>query len=404
MKFFFFLFSVSSDRLLSNYVFYPFKTGININGSNTNQTINSTSDKIYCQCKGSSSSISSQSNVNICSNNLARQLATTTINTNRRKRSTTSSNQVALTQSIDLTKFQAPLQNASKDTCNEILANNPQLILCNSKGIINLSQLVNNCKLDFNSTGIDIWPAKYLESQKSKCKFVIVNDQSFQLSTSVNGQIVYTIPDDIISSLCLNNCSQHGQCSSDGSCVCNTGYAGQDCSVNLSQSPNITYFSLANSTCNTRLENCYEIYFVGNGFSDSVSEDNSLVNLAVYNPIKKTLNNKTNLSSSNLFVLTNEVFFLKLDNKIVNVTRKVNKISSTSIITSNAYSNYTMSVNLKYSNNNGSFSNQVTFLIYDSLCQQCNSTNTCTIKVCNLYIYMALSINFQTGCERTIYI
>jgi hypothetical protein len=207
-----------------------------------------------------------------------------------------------------------------------------------------------------------------------------VNDQSFQPSTTVNGQIVYTIPTDIISSLCLNNCSQNGQCSTDGSCVCNTGYAGQDCSINLSQPPNITYFSLANNTCNTRLENCYEIYFVGNGFSNSASEDNSLVNLAVYNPIKKTLNNNTNLSSSNLFVLTNQVFFLKLDNTIVNVTRKVSKRSTSN--TSNVYSNYTMSATLKYSNSNGSFSNQVTFLIYDSLCQLCSSTNTCTIKVC----------------------
>jgi hypothetical protein len=54
----------------------------------------------------------------------------------------------------------------------------------------------------------------------------------------------------------------NGQCSSSGVCVCNIGYDGADCSINLKQPPNITYFSLQNNICNTRLENCYEIYFL----------------------------------------------------------------------------------------------------------------------------------------------
>ena len=50
---------------------------------------------------------------------------------------------------------------------------------------------------------------------------------------------------------------------------------------------------------------------------------------------------------------------------------------------------YTMSATLKFSNdqNNGTFSNQVSFLIYDSLCQQCDSNNACTIKVKSYLIY-----------------
>jgi hypothetical protein len=362
-------------------MFYPFNTGND--NINTNQTQNATSNKIYCKCNGQSNSV--------CSNNLARNQVSTN---DRRKRSTSTTNQqVSLSKSIDLSQFEEPLKNASKDTCNETLANNVQLILCDQKGIININELVTNCKLDFNSTGIDIWPAKYLESQKSKCKFVLVNDQSLQPSTTVNGQIVYSIPTDFISNLCLNNCSMNGQCSSSGVCVCNIGYDGADCSINLKQPPNITYFSLQNNICNTRLENCYEIYFVGSGFSNS-DNGNSLVNLAIYNPIKKILNNNTNLSSSNLFVITNKVFFLKLDNQITNITRNINKRSIDNS-TSSSYSNYTMSATLKFSNdqNNGTFSNQVSFLIYDSLCQQCDSNNACTIKV-KLYLIYKLFFYF----------
>ena len=132
----------------------------------------------------------------------------------------------------------------------------------------------------------DIWPKFYLDSVQSQCKFILINDQSLQHSQIVNGTIVYSLPTDIISSMCLNNCSNtNGVCDLTGSCVCNPGFEGLDCSISLNTSPNITYNSLTNNMCDTRKENCYELFFIGNGFSDSFS-GSAVLNLNTYDPIK----------------------------------------------------------------------------------------------------------------------
>ena len=71
------------------------------------------------------------------------------------------------------------MKNAAKDSCNETLSTNPQLVLCDQKGIINLTQIINDCKIDYNGTLTDIWPEFYLNSVKGQCKFILLNDQSF---------------------------------------------------------------------------------------------------------------------------------------------------------------------------------------------------------------------------------
>lgn len=165
------------------------------------------------------------------------------------------------------------------------MSTNAQLILCDQKLIINLTEIISNCKLDFNGTNLDIWPARYLNAQKGKCKFIITSDQTYHTPVNVNGQIVYSFPTDIISGMCLNNCSNKGFCSSSGSCACNTGYDGIDCSINLTKPPNITTNTFQNNMCDTRKQNCYELFFKGSGFSDS-SSGNALVSTTIYDPIK----------------------------------------------------------------------------------------------------------------------
>lgn len=125
-----------------------------------------------------------------------------------------------------------------------------------------------------------------MNSVKGQCKFILLNDQSLQENTIVNGQTVYSLPTDIISSMCLNNCSNtNGKCDSSGNCQCNPGYDGIDCSINLNASPNITHNSFTNNMCNVRKENCYELFFIGNGFSDSPNGE-GVINLKNFDPIK----------------------------------------------------------------------------------------------------------------------
>ncbi len=115
--------------------------------------------------------------------------------------------------------------------------------------------------------------------------------------------------------------------------------------------------------------------------------------------IKGTLNGTTQIDSSSLFVLSNSVLFLKLNYPMANVSQKVNRTRNarSSETLNNTYttvgSNFTMKTQLTFANSQSSSatSNSVTLLIYDSLCQNCNSVDICTIQVNHIFKYIYFS-------------
>lgn len=93
-----------------------------------------------------------------------------------------------------------------------------------------------------------------------------------------------------------------------------------------------------------------------------------------------------NLGTTNVFVVNSEIVFLKLDNPNATSTRISN--SEKRLDSSSSSSNYTMRANIRYTNDiSGSiFSNDITVLVYDSLCNDCTSLNSCTVKPSTCYI------------------
>jgi len=96
------------------------------------------------------------------------------------------------------------------------------------------------------------------------------------------------------------------------------------------------------------------------------------------------LKNSTQLDSDNLYVISNRVFFLKL----IYPMSYINKNRTTRAITLNntqasESSNYTLRATVTFANSKTtySFSNNVTILIFDSMCQNCSSVNNCEIQV-----------------------
>ena len=90
-----------------------------------------------------------------------------------------------------------------------------------------------------------------------------------------------------MATMCLNSCSSHGTCNTNGVCECNAGYDGIDCSTNLNSPPNITFntFQSRNNMCDTRTQNCYDLFFKGTGFSNGASS-NVAVSISIYDPVK----------------------------------------------------------------------------------------------------------------------
>ena len=66
--------------------------------------------------------------------------------------------------------------------------------------------------IDFKSTKIDKWAHLYLTSRKGWCQNVLINDGAVYDTAVENGTVVYVKKYDLLNTLCLNNCSSHGQC------------------------------------------------------------------------------------------------------------------------------------------------------------------------------------------------
>lgn len=95
-----------------------------------------------------------------------------------------------------------------------------------------------------------------------------------------------------------------------------------------------------------------------------------------------------------MFVVNSEIVFLKLNNPTTKVSRfSMNKNRIDASVSS---INFTMRTTLTFTNNivNGTtFSNDVTLLVYDSLCNECTSVTSCTLKVC--YYSYIMNISFS---------
>ena len=70
----------------------------------------------------------------------------------------------------------------------------------------------NKLTIDFKSTKIDKWANFYLTSRKGWCQNVLINDGAVYDTAVENGTVVYVKKYDLLNTLCLNNCSSHGQC------------------------------------------------------------------------------------------------------------------------------------------------------------------------------------------------
>ena len=59
-------------------------------------------------------------------------------------------------------------------------------------------------------------------------------------------------------------------CLSVGTCTCNEGWSGSDCTVNVTKAPEIYYVD-GGGLCNGQLQDCLDITVIGVNFADTDS-------------------------------------------------------------------------------------------------------------------------------------
>ncbi|CAB3381945.1 Hypothetical predicted protein [Cloeon dipterum] len=147
--------------------------------------------------------------------------------------------------------------------CQNYVANSLAAQQCDYVADVKVSDRIVECANDIHTTNDSSWAAVALNNLKYDCKTEIYRNLSLWEETH-DGKIVP--PSDLLSSLCINNCSGTGECKN-GVCMCKGGYVGSDCSINQNLPPVIT--GLTMNPCDVQETSCKYVIVSGPKFAEN---------------------------------------------------------------------------------------------------------------------------------------
>ncbi|XP_041368567.1 uncharacterized protein LOC121382945 isoform X2 [Gigantopelta aegis] len=222
---------------------------------------------------------------------------------------------------------------------------------CNQVERINLhlEETVDFCVDDIKITDDTQWTMAALDSFTVQCLSEI--SRRVDLWVTVGGET--TPPAAVVNVICSNDCSGNGRCSQ-GECICNNNWIGEDCSVNATQPPVLSRIQ-AGDLCDVRVnKHCRRLILIGSSFVESTAAVCHITEISVGNRFdgNATYTVNTTYISSDVVVCE-----LRSDS----------------------------SINISVSNDGTLVSETQTYIIYNSACVICTSqgcssrTDICTI-------------------------
>ncbi|XP_061183307.1 uncharacterized protein LOC133191576 [Saccostrea echinata] len=149
--------------------------------------------------------------------------------------------------------------------CNESFTHDLAVVTCIEKVNTSVAKYINGCVEDIKMIGNSEFLQATLDTLKKECVTTASRDSQFSNSTTDDGG---SILDLLRSLVCPNNCSGQGVCVNE-TCSCNTGFIGEDCSVELSTPPaNITIPK--QGVCDTSVRACQKTNIVGTFYSENI--------------------------------------------------------------------------------------------------------------------------------------
>ncbi|XP_013403680.1 von Willebrand factor D and EGF domain-containing protein-like isoform X2 [Lingula anatina] len=224
---------------------------------------------------------------------------------------------------------------------------------CEKSGLVNVQEIVDGCVDDMKITNGD---KTYLDSVASTfdtiCQEEILKDPKYY-TAQPDGTM--GIPS-FISNMCSTPC-KNGTCVN-GACVCDKNCVGDDCSVDTTKPP-IAFGLTRSDACDIRTRPCRLVFLVMGNVADTPGlwcRVKERVNLGPFGGVLRMFRTKGHFQS-----------YAEVSCEIPeSPVHKGLKTSST----------YQISV----SSDGTTWSSDVTFVVYDSLCQICGADGTCTLK------------------------
>ncbi|XP_061188638.1 von Willebrand factor D and EGF domain-containing protein-like [Saccostrea echinata] len=236
----------------------------------------------------------------------------------------------------------------AKKVCVDGLGKSTLYTRCHHEPGMNITALIDSCMEDVKASGSDLFLVTQMAAFDSWCQNEAMKNIS-NYKKSPDGDLIP--PLDVTDHVCPNQCSQRGTCLF-GQCKCAPGYTAVDCSVKSNEPPNIVRIR-GDGLCDIRKRFCVRT----NVLAENIMETEKMT--CRFQPLT---------GSGTLKIVPAEL------------------VSAWEILcpvpvhydahTGRTLQQYNVSISL----DNTTFSNEQTYTVYDSVCQQCDVTGQCLFK------------------------
>ncbi|CAC5392582.1 unnamed protein product [Mytilus coruscus] len=235
------------------------------------------------------------------------------------------------------------------------------------------SSYIDSCILDIRASGSDTWLRATIDNFASACKQEAIRTEIFSITNSTNSTgAEKSILSIIEETTCPGNCSGHGICS-EGECHCYTSFSGDDCSTDKNKPPLLEKAAFEGE-CDSSKKACRKFIIPGYDFFR-----NSLACKFIPFSVKKGENATVTIEGESFINsgIYRSSFFMLCELPAARSKRSIDiEVVATGF-------------HISISNNGKDFTDQLSMLIYDSLCYSCNSTTfECDELITRILMYL----------------
>ncbi|XP_071110645.1 LOW QUALITY PROTEIN: uncharacterized protein [Haliotis cracherodii] len=232
--------------------------------------------------------------------------------------------------------------------CDKVFQDSRSVQVCSNVTGVDTHGSIDNCVLDIRLTGTTEFAPYAIDTVRDKCLHEVVVNPVLQEKNETSA--TKSVHDVVVAEACMNDCGENGYCT-EGDCVCAKDYGGGDCSVHLTDPPEIDSIE-DDGHCDTSRHDCQGISIYGETFVDNLTSCH-VEAFKVYNASSERKWSRTSLGS------------------VVSISQVECDISSQNVIDDgDAAGNaaFIWAYKISVSNNPTNFSARVGVILYDSTC------------------------------------
>ncbi|VDI67679.1 Hypothetical predicted protein [Mytilus galloprovincialis] len=157
---------------------------------------------------------------------------------------------------------------SAEDACNNNFKQSVLFDACSSLSNVNTTAAITNCIQNIQLSGTDEYMDDSFELLKTECANEVRTNNT--LWKDDDKSVAKLIDDNVCPFDCKYKGKKHGECVKK-ICNCYTGFAGKDCRVNMTASPDVVKRISDESFCDKSISSCGHISIYGENFYESAN-------------------------------------------------------------------------------------------------------------------------------------